>query len=182
MVLAITGASLGVMLWQHFNPPPVVVETRAPTLAPAPLPAATLVVGDPRPELSLPDVDGKRRSIAEWDGKLLFVNFWATWCPPCLEEIPMFVRIHERYRARGVEFLGIALDSAENVRAFMLSHGVSYQSLHGEQDAIDAARAFGNAYGSLPYTAVIGRDGRIVHLQVGVLQESDVQQLIDANS
>ena len=181
-LLAMGAASGGVMLWRGLYPPPPMTRLQVPAPATAAAAdAAVLHVGDRRPQVSLRDVSGAVRSISEWDGSLLLVNFWATWCPPCLEEIPSFVRLQDRYRDRGVVFLGIALDSPERVESFMTSHGVNYESLHGEKDAIDASKAFGNTYGALPFTAVVGRDGRIVHLQQGILEESSAQQLIERN-
>lgn len=177
MLLAVGAASGGVVLWRSMQPAPVdMVPVGGTGSAPAP---ASVAVGDHRPDLSLRDLDGKRRSISEWDGSLLVVNFWATWCPPCLEEIPTFVKLQERFADKGLVFLGIALDSPDRVRAFMSTHGVNYESLHGEKDAIDATRAFGNRYGGLPFTAMIGRDGRIVHLQQGILEESTALRLIE---
>lgn len=177
MLVAVGAASGGAMMWRSMQPEPAqVVAAAANSPSPAP---ASVAVGDRRPDLSLLDLDGKRRSISEWDGSLLVVNFWATWCPPCLEEIPTFVKLQERFADKGLVFLGIALDSPERVRAFMSAHDVNYESLHGEKDAIDATRAFGNRYGGLPFTAMVGRDGRIVHLQQGILDEVTVLRLID---
>ncbi|MCP4044224.1 MAG: TlpA family protein disulfide reductase, partial [Gammaproteobacteria bacterium] len=65
--------------------------------------------GKPRPEFSLNDLTGTPRRVREWDGRLLFVNFWATWCPPCLREIPTFIELQDRYGSRGLQFLGVAV-------------------------------------------------------------------------
>lgn len=182
MVVAAIAAGGGVMLWRTLNPPPLRVS--APTL-PSGLSASnqtpTLSVGDMRPELKLRDLTGRYRSISEWDGKLLFVNFWASWCPPCVDEIPSFIRLQAAHANEGVQFLGVALDSPENVRSFMAEHGMNYPSLHGEEDAIDAVRSFGNQAGGLPYTVVVGRDGRVLLQHMGVLPEAEAKALIAAN-
>jgi peroxiredoxin len=186
LVVASIAASAGALLWRHLNPPAVQVTTLTPTIVGGAdsnrSQEPQLAVGDRRPDFSLADTEGRTRSIAEWDGKLVFLNFWATWCPPCLEEIPGFMKLQARYADAGVQFLGVALDSPDNVRAFMAEHAVNYPSLHGERDAIALGRRYGNRIGALPYTVVIGRDGRIVRMHQGVLSEGDASALIEAGS
>ena len=138
-----------------------------------------LAVGDTRPEFSLPDTNGISRSITEWDGKLLIINFWATWCPPCLEEIPAFVRLQAEYGAQGVQFLGIALDSKENVRSFVVEHAVNYPSLYGQRESIELSKRYGNAVGALPYTVVVARDGKVLATHHGLFEEAAVRALIE---
>ncbi|MDO9142540.1 MAG: TlpA disulfide reductase family protein, partial [Methylobacter sp.] len=69
----------------------------------------------PLPEFSLPDLIGHQRSISEWRGKVLVINFWATWCPPCRKEIPDFIALQQRYNDQGVQFIGIALEDQKPV-------------------------------------------------------------------
>jgi thiol-disulfide isomerase/thioredoxin len=133
----------------------------------------------PRPEFWLPDSAGVRRGIAEWDGKLLIMNFWATWCPPCLHEIPMFITLQERYGARGVQFLGIAIDDGDKVRAFAEEIGLNYPTLHGQMDAIEVMTAYGNKSGGLPFTVIVDRAGQIVARHPGVLDEAAATGLIE---
>jgi thiol-disulfide isomerase/thioredoxin len=135
--------------------------------------------GTPRPEFWLPDPAGVRHGIAEWDGKLLVMNFWATWCPPCLHEIPMFIALQERYGDRGVQFLGVAIDDGDKVRAFAEEIGLNYPTLHGQLDAIEVMTAYGNKSGGLPYTVVISRAGAIVARHPGVLDEAAAVKLIE---
>ena len=135
--------------------------------------------GTPRPEFWLPDPAGVRHGIAEWDGKLLVMNFWATWCPPCLHEIPMFISLQERYGDRGVQFLGIAIDDGHKVRAFADEIGLNYPTLHGQLDAIEVMTAYGNKSGALPYTVVIDQSGKIVARHPGVLDENTATGLIE---
>ncbi len=134
---------------------------------------------DQRPEFWLPDPQGVRHGISEWDGKLIVMNFWATWCPPCLHEIPMFIALQELYASRGVQFLGIAIDDAEQVRAFVDEVGLNYPTLHGQLDAIEVMSAYGNITGGLPFTVLISASGSIVARYPGVLDERAARELID---
>lgn len=134
-----------------------------------------------RPDFTLPDTDGRARRIDEWDGKLLIVNFWATWCPPCVHEIPVFNLLQRRYADEGVQFLGIAIDDLANVKTFMDEVGLDYPTLHGQLEAMELGRAFGNVIGGLPYTVIVGRDGNIVHRQSGPLDEETAVRLIAAS-
>jgi thiol-disulfide isomerase/thioredoxin len=177
-VVAALAATAGVYAWRVLNPPPPPTLPAESSTGSA---LSAVAVGDRRPDLRLRDLDGTLRSMSEWDGRVLVVNFWATWCPPCLEEIPLLVALQEKYRARGLTVLGIALDSPQRAAQFMQSNGVTYETLHGEQDAIDASKAFGNTYGSLPFTATVGRDGRIVDLHSGIVTEAGMERLIVDN-
>ena len=105
-------------------------------------------------DVGLPDLDGQLRRISEWDGKVLVVNFWATWCPPCRREIPAFIELQETYGPRGVQFVGVAVDTPNNVSDFVDPMGINYPTLVGESDAIAIAKQYGNRLGVLPYTVV----------------------------
>ena len=155
------------------------LEARSPELITLKPTATELGVAVTRPDFSLPDQHGTMRSISEWNGKLLLVNFWATWCPPCLHEIPVFMELQEFYVSRGVQFLGIAIDSVENVREFANRVELNYPTLHGQLEAIEVARAFGNATGGLPFTALIDRQGNIVARHVGPLDETQARELLE---
>ncbi len=136
------------------------------------------VLGVRRPEFTLPDLDGRRRSITEWDGKVVALNFWATWCPPCLKEVPEFVSLQEKYRAQGLQFIGIALQKPEEVREFVAEHGVNYPILAGELEVIKLAEAYGNSIGALPYTVIIDRNGHISHVKPGILPTEEAESII----
>jgi thiol-disulfide isomerase/thioredoxin len=123
---------------------------------------------------SLEDVVGKPQPFSPWQGKTLVVNFWATWCPPCREEMPAFSRLQDRHAARGVQFVGIALDTADNVRAFAAAHPVNYPLLIGGAAGVDLARQFGNARLALPYTLLIAPDGDLRLVRLGPVSESEL--------
>lgn len=143
-------------------------DTRTATGATAAI-RATGILGAPRPPFTLPDLDGAPQDVAQWDGKVLAINFWATWCPPCRVEIPEFVALQRKYGDRGLQFVGVALEQPDPVRRFAAEHGINYPVLAGEMDVIAVAEAYGNHVGALPYTVIVGRDGRIAFVQAGPL-------------
>lgn len=110
---------------------------------------------------SLADSSGKSQPVAQWQGKVLVVNFWATWCPPCREEMPELSRLHEKYNHRNVAVIGIALDDREKVQAFSAESPVNYPLLVGDIEAMNLASTLGNSQGALPYTVIVRTDGRI---------------------
>ena len=123
----------------------------------------------------LTDLDGKTRRILEWRCKVVVCNFWATWCAPCREEIPMLVALSKEMAPKGVEIVGIALDSTAKVQQFALDYKVTYPLLIAGPNGIDLMRASGNQVGGLPYTAFLDRRGRIVHRKLGALKESQTR-------
>ena len=136
-------------------------------------------VGRHRPEFTLPDLDGQLRSISEWDGKVIALNFWATWCPPCLKEVPEFVLLQTKYQAAGLQFIGVALQKPAEVRQFVAEHGMNYPVLTGELEVIKLAESYGNHIGALPYTVIIDRNGQIAHVKPGVLPTEEAESIIN---
>ncbi|WP_258868056.1 TlpA disulfide reductase family protein [Alkalilimnicola ehrlichii] len=99
--------------------------------------------------------------MAQWDGDIVVLNFWASWCPPCVREIPHFVALQDKYGEQGVQFVGVAIDRREAAQEFAEELGVNYPMLYGVQAAMEISEAYGNMSGTLPYTVVIDRDGTI---------------------
>ncbi len=124
------------------------------------------------------DAHGKLHSFSPWRGKTLVVNFWATWCPPCREEMPVFSRLQDHYATRGVQFVGIALDTADQVRAFAASHSLSYPLLIGGSAGVDLARQLGNSSLSLPFTVLISPQQELRLVRLGPLSESELDLLL----
>jgi thiol-disulfide isomerase/thioredoxin len=134
--------------------------------------AATLLA------LSLPDLAGKQESLGQWRGKLLVVNFWATWCVPCREEMPEFVRAQEEFGVKGLQFVGIAVDEGDKVRRFAEEIGLNYPALIGGYGAMELSKTLGNRLMALPFTVVVGRDGAIAHTQLGPLRSEQLRSMI----
>lgn len=140
--------------------------------------AKTSIIGKMRPDFSLPDVEGITHPISEWDGKVLVINFWATWCPPCRKETPAFVALQEKYGAHGLQFIGVAIDEKDPVIDFMDTYGVNYPMLLGELDAIEIGKQYGNRFGALPYTVVIDRTGKIAFVIRGEFTSENAEAQI----
>lgn len=138
------------------------------------------LVGRKRPDFKLPDIDGFPRKISEWDGRVVALNFWASWCKPCRREMPSFIRLQEKYGPQGLQFIGVALDERGAVVDFLAGLGaeINYPQLMGDDDGIDIAKAYGNGFGILPYTVFIDRDGLVSHVQYGELTEKKAEDLI----
>lgn len=129
--------------------------------------AAQAMMDRMAPEFNLPDIDDVMHNSHEWDGKVVILNFWATWCPPCVKETPAFVELQEQYGEAGAQFIGIAIDNKIAVQEFMDTYGVNYPMLIGEDNAIQVAKDYGNRFGALPYTVVISRQGQVHFVQRG---------------
>ena len=132
-----------------------------------------------RPDFTLPDMTGERRSIEEWDDQIVVLNFWATWCAPCREEIPLFTDLQAEYADAGVRFLGVAIDDREPIRGFTEQVEMGYPTLYGMEDALDVAAAYGNDRGTLPYTVIIDTDGRIHERFSGQLHEPELRPILE---
>jgi len=128
--------------------------------------------------LSLPDSSAVAQPLAQWKDKILVVNFWATWCTPCREEMPGFSRLHRKYAANGVQFVGIAFDSADKVQEFSIHTPVSYPLLVGTPALMSLTAALGDAANGLPFTVIIGRDGALVQSRLGLWQETALEAIL----
>lgn len=126
---------------------------------------------------SLPDIDGANQAISQWRGNVLVVNFWATWCAPCQEEIPEFIEMQETYGSQGLLFIGIAIDREEMVVAFSEDFGINYPVLIESPGAASLLEATGNPQAALPYTLVINRDGEIVETFLGRVNQKKLEQV-----
>ncbi|MGE5149201.1 MAG: TlpA family protein disulfide reductase [Rhodospirillaceae bacterium] len=128
--------------------------------------------------VELPDVSGKVQRLDQWRGRVLVVNFWATWCVPCREEMPQFIRAQAAQGAQGLQFVGIAVDRADKVQQFSQDLGVNYPVLIGGLGAIELSKSLGNELMALPFTIVLDRQGRVVHTQLGPLKDDKLQKIV----
>ena len=134
------------------------------------------IVGSTAPAWSLKDVGGKTVSSADFKGKVVLLDFWATWCPPCRMEIPDFVELQKTYGEKGLVVVGVSLDEegASVLKPFMKQFGINYLVVLADAEI---AKAFGGV-ASIPTTFIIGRDGRIAGQHVGLASKADFEMAI----
>ncbi len=145
---------------------------------PAPPAIHPAVVPERRPDIQLADRDGRLRALSEWSGKPAVINFWATWCAPCRREIPMLNALTRDPSFSGFAMIGVAIDFREDVLRFLSETPVNYTVLIGEQDGLDAARAFGMESIGLPFTVFTDRRDRIVTIHVGELHRPEADLIL----
>ena len=138
------------------------------------------VLGSHRPDYTLGSSSGERISAADFDGQVVLVNFWATWCKPCREEMPMLVGLHHAYQDKPFQVLGIALDDVQQAREFAAELGVDYPILVGSTDVMGVVRLYGNLSGVLPYSVLVDREGIIRWTHLGELKDEELRRQIDA--
>lgn len=136
------------------------------------------LVSSIRPLFKLKDLEGKTRDVKEWDGKVLMINFWATWCPPCRKEIPAFIELQKTYEDKGFKIIGIALDEKQAVIDFTDPMGVNYPILMADQEGMPLTTSYGNRLGVLPFTVIVDRHGNIIHRQRNELTFKQAEALI----
>jgi thiol-disulfide isomerase/thioredoxin len=178
-LVGIAALAAGTGLW---------LATRAP--APATFPATAPTIGTPSigpaALLATPftDLEGRAQSLAQFQGKVVVLNFWATWCAPCREEMPAFTRIQARWGGRGVQVVGVSSEDSAKVAAFGRELGVNYPLWVGEA-ASELSRRLGNSSGVLPHSAILDGSGKVLEQKVGPYSESELeskQQLFGAKS
>jgi thiol-disulfide isomerase/thioredoxin len=170
------GAGFGAY-WLASRGEPAPEATVPPQVAAAPsTPAA--VIPERRPEITLADRHGKPRALSEWNGRPQVINFWATWCAPCRREIPMLNALAKDGAWPEIALIGIAIDFREDVLSYLESTPIDYTVLIGEQDGLDAARAFGVGSLGLPFTAFVDASGRIVTIHVGELHRPQADAIL----
>jgi len=164
VAVAILGALLGLFASTHMNG---YVER------PLPPGMTVLKVGDQRDDLELADLEGKPRRLSEFDGKLVLLNFWATWCGPCREEMPLLDATHEKFADKGLLVVGVAIDDSDAVRDFLKDYPIRYPILLASEDE-DASLRYGDIRSVLPYSVLIGRDGRLLAQRAGYFSEESL--------
>jgi thiol-disulfide isomerase/thioredoxin len=116
---------------------------------------------------SFPDLSGRFRRLSEWQGRVLLCNFWATWCAPCREELPLLNAAQQQHAANGLQVVGIAIDTAPNIREYLKVVKIDFPVLVGEARALELMRSLGNNSGGLPYSVGLDRRGTLRNRKLG---------------
>lgn len=168
VAVAILGAAIGLLAGNRLAPTPQ---------QPAALDVAMLQIGDVVTSATRPNLAGEPQSVSGGAGKLVLVNFWASWCAPCREEMPLLDRTQQRHADRGLQVVGVAADTAEATRAFLDEFPVAYPILVDDPaQGGDLSRDWGNRMNVLPFTVLIGRDGRILAQRAGNFSEASLEE------
>jgi len=143
----------------------------------APAAAPAQAEGFPAPDFSLPGLDGTPKSLKDFRGRWLFINFWATWCAPCLHEIPVLVAAQDTYGASGLQVLGVAMDDPEAVKQMAAEKALNYPTLVGDEAVQQLMERYGNTLGALPYSVLVGPDGVIRYVELGGIDRDKIDAL-----
>ncbi len=162
-VAALAAALGGVAGWQRLRPGAAADD------------AVALLLGQ-----TLPDASGAPLPLARFAGRPLVVNFWATWCPPCIEEMPELSDLHRELAPRGLQMIGIGIDTHAKIAEFAAKSPVSYPLVVAGMGGTEIGRRFGNQAGMLPFTVLIGRDGRIAHRLLGRVDIARLRVMAEA--
>jgi thiol-disulfide isomerase/thioredoxin len=127
---------------------------------------------------SFPDVRGTPQNISQWRGKVIVVNFWASWCPPCREEMPSLDAMQTKYASKGVQFVGISAEDADKLQQFSKEVKVGYPLLAGDIDAMSMAQSLGNDKSILPYTVVFDKHGKLARAWFGIVDISELESTL----
>lgn len=159
-VVAVLFAALGIFLghWQT-----------------KPQPAQASAVGHLLSQ-SMEDANGQVQNLSQWKGKALVINFWATWCAPCVDEMPELSALQAEIAPIRVQILGIGIDSPSNIAEFAAKYKISYPLYVGGMNASDLSRQLGNQVGGLPFTVLIGRDGQVKKTYLGRLKIEELRK------
>jgi peroxiredoxin len=127
-----------------------------------------------------PDLSGERRPIAAWRGMVLLCNFWATWCAPCREEVPLLIAARRKFASKGAEIVGISIDHVAKITQFSIEFQIPYPLLVADMAAIELMRKLGNKSGALPFTVIQDRTGAIAFRRLGILRQPELDQVLEA--
>lgn len=158
VVLSIAAAATGVLVYRGMVGNGQAVDA-----------AATQLIG-----MHLPDTKGNPRAFSVWRDQILVVNFWATWCEPCRDEVPTLLKVQSENAGKGVQMVGIAIDSAAKVQRFSEEFKITYPVLIGGAETMDLMRKLGNQAGGLPFTIIISRSGKVVATHLGRITEGQL--------
>ncbi len=175
-LVAAIGGSVAYQWWAGTRVPESTLASMPATVTASP----ESIVGNLRPDYTLGSSTGERVSAADFDGSVVLVNFWATWCAPCRAEMPMLAELHRELADTGFEVVGIALDEVAQAREFAAELGIDYPILVGSTDVMTVVMLYGNRGGMLPYSVLLDRDGIVRWTYLGELKEDELRAQIEA--
>lgn len=170
-------AFMGLGVWLH--------QSSAPTITNSSQTANHIntVIGQPAPSFSLKDTNDQLRTLSEWQGKILVINFWATWCSSCRHEIPMFIQLQDKLSKQGLQFVGVTIQTAKEVIKYTQSQEITINYPLLVEQHFDLYKDYGNYAKVLPFTVVVAADGSIRYTKHGMILEAEllaqVQPLLD---
>lgn len=123
----------------------------------------------------LVDEKGKSQNLAQWRGKTLLINFWATWCAPCVQEMPELSAFQTQFGKKNIQILGLGIDSSSNIQEFSAKHKISYPLYIAGASGTELSRQFGNLAGGLPFTVLLGSDGKVKKTYLGRLKLDELR-------
>jgi thiol-disulfide isomerase/thioredoxin len=132
-----------------------------------------------RPDFSMTDLQGSERSISEWDGNAMLINFWASWCIPCKREIPLLNEISKEFKDKDFQVLGIAVDTPENIRDYIKTNPLDYVTLVDEDKSQDIAYQLTNSFLVLPLSVFLDHEGRIFWMQVEEIHREEIDVILN---
>lgn len=174
-LVAVTALLIGFYLSARYFSEPVPV----PVAAPANRAVANVdLLGSFRPDFRLGSNAGGFVTPADYSGKTILINFWATWCEPCRQEMPMLMDLQREFKPNGLQVVGIALDDVQSVNSFVSTYGISYPILVGSEDVFATSTAYGNAEGVLPYSVLVDKHGIVRWQYAGKIQHDKISELL----
>jgi len=167
-LVGVVALAAGTGLWLATRPSPAVPPPSAPAIAAPTIGAAALYA------TSFTDTEGRPQALGQFQGKVVVLNFWATWCAPCREEMPAFTRIQSRWASRGVQIVGVSDEDAAKVARFGRELAINYP-LWVAASAGELSRRLGNTSGVLPHSAILDGAGRVLEQKVGPYKETELE-------
>lgn len=180
-VVALLAASGGYFLARALTTHEGTVANSASSSAiAAQTPSGDDLLGKKRPDFTLRNLAGAPVSASDFDGQVWLANFWATWCKPCVDEMPMLSRLQRDLAGQGVKIVGIALDDEERARRFARDMSIAYPILVGQADVVLTGRRYGNSTGLLPFSVLVGADGMVRWTHLGALNHEELLRQIQS--